>query len=526
MSRMMRGAPAALLVAAAWGASCGQTNPAGPTTAETSPRLLPLSAVTVPRPTGGDVVDEAAAVRLGKALFWDVQAGSDGQTACATCHFHAGADRRRRNTIHPGPNGAFEDVPGPGAIFAGGSIRGDDAVGSQGVARGIFVGLPSSPRSAIDECLSQPAPPFGRDRQVTARNSPSVIGAVFYRENFWDGRAHHVFNGVDPFGPTGNAPDQRTNIANASLASQAVGPPNNEVESACAGRGFDGHAGLGAKLLGRPPLQFQYVDPTDGVLGAYSNAPGNGLRCGSEPCTYGRLVADAFGAALAMEAEGQFARLWGQAIQAYEATLVPDQTPFDRHLAGASDALDESERLGLTLFEANCASCHAGSELSDATVEFAQRNGLRNPDGGDQGFHNIGVRPTDEDLGRAALGPGGVSFSASGSFRDRGAFKTPGLRNVALTAPYFHNGSLATLAEVVTFYTIGGVFANPERSSLMVPFSIDAPGMQGMLAFMTHALTDCRVERQRAPFDHPSLPFPDGELLAAVGAEGTGPCAR
>ena len=131
-----------VIVSAALGtAGCGETAPAAPTPVAESPRLVPLSAVAVPRPLGGDIVDEAAAVRLGKALFWDVQAGSDGRTACATCHFHAGADSRRRNTIHPGPNGAFEDVPGPGAPFAGATLRGDDAVGSQGVVRALLTKL-------------------------------------------------------------------------------------------------------------------------------------------------------------------------------------------------------------------------------------------------------------------------------------------------------------------------------------------------------------------------------------------------
>ncbi|HET7294828.1 MAG TPA: cytochrome c peroxidase [Vicinamibacteria bacterium] len=521
---------AALVAAAALGAGgCGgDIPPAAPSGAE-GPRLVPLSAVSVPSPVGSDVVDVAAAVRLGKVLFWDVQVGSDGRTACATCHFHAGADNRLENTIHPGPNGAFENVPGPGTLFAGGSLRGDDAVGSQGVVRALFVALPASSQSAADECRQQSAPPFGRSRQVTARNSPTVIGAVFYRQNFWDGRAHDVFNGVDPFGTTGNAGPTRTRIGNASLASQAVGPPNSEVESACSGRAFDGPDGLGAKLLARPPLQFQVVDPSDAVLGSYSNAPGTGLRCpGGTACTYAQLIAEAFGPALAADAEGQFARIWGQAVLAYESTLVPDQTPFDRHLAGAPDALTESEHLGFEVFQgkAACAECHAGPELSDATVDFAARNGLRNRDGGDQGFHNIGVRPSEEDLGRAAAGPRGIPFSLSGSPGDRGAFKTPGLRNVALTAPYFHNGSKATLADVMEFYVLGGEFANPERSSLMRPLSLNRAEMEGLLAFMTHALTDCRVERQRAPFDHPSLPFPDGSTLPAVGAAGTGPCPR
>jgi cytochrome c peroxidase len=356
-----------------------------------------------------------------------------------------------------------------------------------------------------------------------------VIGAVFYRQSFWDGRAHDVFNGLDPFGASGNAGGVRTRITNASLASQAVGPPNSEVESACSGRGFDGPGSLGAKLLARPPLRLQTVDASDSVLGAYSNAPGTGLRCpGGAPCSYAELIADAFGPALAAEAEGEFSRIWGQAVQAYESTLVPDRTPFDRHLAGAPDALTESERLGLTVFQgkAACMECHAGAELSDATVDFAARNGLLNRDGGDQGFHNIGVRPTEEDLGRAAPGPRGIPFSTSGSARDRGAFKTPSLRNVALTAPYLRNGSKATLAEVVEFYAIGGEFANPERSSLMRPLSLDRQEVEGLVAFMTHGLTDCRVERRQAPFDHPSLPFPDGTTLLAVGAAGTGACPR
>src|SRR5262245_59187356 len=304
---MARRLAAAAVAAALWTASCGgESMPLAPTPPDnTDVPLPPLSAVAVPRPVGSDIVDEAAAVRLGKAFFWDVQVGSDGQTACATCHFHAGADNRRRNTIHPGPNGAFESVSGPGAPFTGSSTRGDDAVGSQGVARALFLGLPASLQSATDECRFQPAPPFGHSRQVTPRNAPSVIGAVFYRQNFWDGRAHDVFNGHDPFGESGNAAGMRTRITNASLASQAVGPPNSEVESACSGRGFDGPGSLGAKLLARPPLRLQTVDASDSVLGAYSNAPGTGLRCpGGAPCSYAELIADAFGPALAAEAEG------------------------------------------------------------------------------------------------------------------------------------------------------------------------------------------------------------------------------
>jgi cytochrome c peroxidase len=154
-------------------------------------------------------------------------------------------------------------------------------------------------------------------------------------------------------------------------------------------------------------------------------------------------------------------------------------------------------------------------------------NGARNRDGGDQGFHNLGVRPTAEDLGRAGFAGDlpHASFSVSGSAFDRGAFKTPGLRNVKLTGPYFHNGGKATLADVVAFYTRGGDFANPERARDLQPRSFDAGDQAALIDFLTNALTDCRVEQQRAPFDHPALPLSDRSSdLPATGAAGLGSC--
>jgi cytochrome c peroxidase len=213
-------------------------------------------------------------------------------------------------------------------------------------------------------------------------------------------------------------------------------------------------------------------------------------------------------------------------VQAYEATLIPDQTPYDRFLAGQSSALTAQQQVGLDRFQGkgNCTKCHAGAELSDATVSFAAKNGLINEDGGDQGFHNIGVRPTADDLGRAGTGPRGVSWSISGKTADRGAFKTPSLRNVKLTAPYFHNGGKATLADVVDFYSRGGDFANPELAKRLKIKAFDASEQTALVDFLTNALTDCRVEKERAPFDHPSLAIPNGSALSAVGSAGTGTC--
>src|SRR6266487_5558847 len=117
-----------------------------------------------------------------------------------------------------------------------------------------------------DVCSSDLTPdqtaPFFHNRRVTGRNTPPMIDAVFNRQNFWDGRANDNFNGNDPFGNTDNQLGQiGPTVTNSSLASQAVGPPNNEVEMSCKGRPFNGPNSLAAKLLARQPLRLQKVHP-------------------------------------------------------------------------------------------------------------------------------------------------------------------------------------------------------------------------------------------------------------------------
>ena len=128
---------------------------------------------------------------------------------------------------------------------------------------------------------------------------------------------------------------------------------------------------------------------------------------------------------------------------------------------------------------------------------------------------NTGVRPTSEDLGRGGAGPQGVSWSISG--HDRGAFKTPGLRNVGLKSSFFHNGGKATLTDVVNFYARGGDFANPEQSSLIKRIGFSSQDINALVDFMQNGLTDCRVARELAPFDHPSLLVNNGADLPATG---------
>lgn len=149
------------------------------------------------------------------------------------------------------------------------------------------------------------------------------------------------------------------------------------------------------------------------------------------------------------------------ALAAFQRTLISMDSPFDRFVRGEAVAMPEAAVRGMKLFEgkANCARCHDGPNLTD------------------QSFHNIGV--DSDDPGRETVDPG------SGL---QGAFKTPGLRNVALTAPYMHDGSLETLEEVIRFYNRGGD-RKAHLSSLIEPLDLSDAEMRDLVAFL-HALTD------------------------------------
>ena len=572
--------------------------------------LTPLGSVAVPMPADLDVYikDKAAAIRLGKALFWDQQAGSDG-TACASCHYQAGADGRDRNQVAMGPDAKFDnghavnfqlklDTHFPFTKFqdsqnnASPKIRSsNDIVGSQGVFKADFLGLSIGAAGvgsvgAFDAGVVRADATFNRlninTRQVTGRNAPSVINAVFNHRNFWDGRAHNEFNGVNPFGDsdvnarvyetdpvTGEAIATQVRILDASLASQAVGPLNSSVEMAHGGRNF---AQVGKKILGLKPLGMQKVAADDSVLGPIAN-PAKGLDT-----TYAALIraaiqdkwwngtnkftVDGAGRVVATPAgeyghmEGNFSLIFGLAVMMYEATLVSDQTPYDQYLAGNTTALSASAVRGITVLETQgCTNCHAGATLTNAATPVlaidAALQGLRVftevmpmadtlPSAYDIGYYNIGVRPTAEDIGIGANDPFGnpLSFSRGvqiGTILDpnrpagqeitpttrlaiNGAFKTPGLRNVALTGPYMHTGGYATLSQVINNYHRVGDFGREN----FVDLSPDVAMAGGMTIFQKRDLlqlmlemTDPRVEKMSAPFDHPELSIPNGHTLKA-----------
>jgi cytochrome c peroxidase len=124
-----------------------------------------------------------------------------------------------------------------------------------------------------------------------------------------------------------------------------------------------------------------------------------------------------------------------KALAAYERTIVSRDSPFDRWLAGDRKAITPQQYRGFRVFadpaRGNCAACHSGPNFTD------------------NGFHNIGIRSAGgkADPGRFAIRPVAAM---------KGAFKTPTLRDIALTGPYFRDGSAATLREVVDHYARGG----------------------------------------------------------------------
>ena len=190
------------------------------------PALEPAPVETMLADLSGLVCDGEAALALGKALYWDMQVGSDGRTACATCHFHAGADTRTRHNYSATVASAFRG-PNREAPLLGPTAQGAEVYGSAGVVRRIFDGFGPGERPEvdawrpIDEAYVERARRAGliwgqlldefvigghRVRQVTTRNSPTSIGAAGYDRQFHDGRASNEFNGFDFNGDAAGLP--------------------------------------------------------------------------------------------------------------------------------------------------------------------------------------------------------------------------------------------------------------------------------------------------------------------------------
>jgi cytochrome c peroxidase len=681
-----------------------------PAQAQTEPKLPDLT---------GIVKDADWALILGKALFWDQAAGSDGM-ACASCHFSAGADSRIVNQLSPGflvqpdPDLSFGAIEASFPFSLGDTAAGNPADSNYELEFLDFpfhqLAVPTDRNSAIDittndrvssagafahvfqklgkkkqdVCGDASADVFHAGglaaRQVEPRNTPTVINAAFNERQFWDGRANRIFNGVNVFGRRDIANDPAARIVvlegkkpslvafevdDSSLASQAVGPPLSALEMSCDTRNF---YDLAKKLLygNYTPLgkqevhQFDSLFGTNGPFGDLREAGGKGLSV-----KYKTMIRNAFDEkfwaanhSYEITPDGQlnknkhgytqmelnFSLFWGISIMLYEATLVTvgdeAQSDFDAcapvNPTGGGPAVCTDDLLAFSAQElqgfevftgfgpggGRCTACHGGLLQSDAIVEAgddilgvdrvnfaataANIDGPETPALEDNGFHNIGVRPTTEDMGVGGLDPYGDPLSTSRMLIAEtagvavsdptgittcaelvpagfgvppplagcgpadalpdltsplhrvvvdGAVKTPILRNVALTPPYFHYGGYASLELVIEFYNRGGsrrdmavVGPNPAFTgdtsgtgplgnlSNPVAFDIDflldfgrnadenvqplnlLPGQVDALVAFLKTLTDERVRCDAAPFDHPELHLPNGH----VGVDGDG----
>lgn len=272
--------------------------------------------------------------------------------------------------------------------------------------------------------------------KVGRRNAPTPLNTVFFSSLFWDGRA-------------------------ASLEEQAKLPIVNPIE------------------MGQP----------DGAAAAAAIAG---------DAEYQKAFQEAYGRAVNYDDIGR-------ALAAFERTLVFLSAPFDRFAGGQADAISADAKAGWVLFQgkARCTACHQMSSSS--------------PIGTDNRFHNIGVSARHQDFealaSRAieALGKGDskeaidrlaleTDLSELGRFvvtRNRseiGAFKTSQLRNVGVTAPYMHDGSMATLWDVADHYNKGGE-ANPYLDGGIEPLALDEREIDQLVAFL-FALTDERLADQ------------------------------
>lgn len=369
--------------------------------------------------------------------------------------------------------------------------------------------------TSVEQDISVPDPVFSypdasnpghtiNTRRVTPRNTPSVVDAVFNYRNFWDGRAQNICNGANPFGArdkqshllignlsTGKLGPAFVSMQNSALCSQSLGPILSNVEMSADGRDL---RQVGKKLLARIPLAEQLVDPTDSVLGKLSNAPRPGLNT-----TYAALIQKAFlpewwqfpqlvcvaadGSTAGMinpakrqscpantqeytQMEYNFSLFWGVAIQAYESTLVADQTPLDKYLeqqhtrtlTGDNHSNSYTIKLqpGITPLTLSVISLNPNFDFSDQDV-FAFDNGFGGFVGSgvdgtvDYAAGTITVNFEDPPVStvpvRIAYSTGPTPLTA-GQLRGLLIFQTKGECVVCHGGPELSNAAVGTVAPV------------------------------------------------------------------------------
>jgi cytochrome c peroxidase len=161
--------------------------------------------------------------------------------------------------------------------------------------------------------------------------------------------------------------------------------------------------------------------------------------------------------ATAFPEQGMKASTLAEAIATYERTVVSERAPFDAWIEGNEQAISEEAKRGFALFnsKALCSACHEGWNFTN------------------DGFQDIGLPSLDE--GRGKFLPGVIKM--------KHAFKTPGLREVAIRGPYMHDGSLGSLEQVIEHYDRGGI-ERPSRSGLMKPLGLTSQEKTELVAFL------------------------------------------
>jgi len=206
--------------------------------------------------------------------------------------------------------------------------------------------------------------------------------------------------------------------------------------------------------------------------------------------TYKRLFARAFPGDKVLVNRDQIAI----ALAAFQRSIVSFNSPFDRYrYYGETNALDESARRGMKLFfsdKASCGSCHMAHNVPHLGL---------NLDGGSKHkesksdepevffFHNTGLYSLGSPFPYPADNLG--LYEHTHVLRDVGRFRIPTLRNIAVTAPYMHDGSIATLEEVLDHYVAGGRARNPQQADFMKPLDLNARDREDIIAFL-RSLTD------------------------------------
>jgi cytochrome c peroxidase len=282
---------------------------------------------------------------------------------------------------------------------------------------------------------------IGIKGRVGQRNAPTILNALYNKTQFWDGRAK-------------------------TLEEQAALPIVNPIEM--------GQPSMHAAVAGIAAIG-DYQQAFRQVFGRPPNGPD--------------LV---------------------RAIASYERTQVSFDAPFDHFIAGEIPAIDDSAKRGWELFNSKgrCNKCHALSEEKRDVTTFT-----------DNDFHNIGIgiirhnvvalaRQAQElinsgnahAIDRAAIG---TDFSALGRFlitkkeADIAAFKTPDMRNVLVTGPYFHDGSQETLWDVIDHYNKGDGLHNPYLDEDIQPLALTEPEIDDLVAFLA-SLTSAQYREQGA----------------------------